>query len=302
MSYFTLQLLTVTYLALCSDLTSAQISLAEPARVAVRSLPSSDAAGMCPLAENVEMVHNEIRKDAEDVIYDLVTDLARPCTGPEWRRVAFIDMKNVSQTCPSGFVQGTFSKRTCIPSTTFSTGPQCTSTRFDVNGAYNHVCGRIIGYTINQVCAFRPYYNWGQMSLGSAYVGGVSLTSGSQHIWTFASGQSEIGEEGRTQDCYCPCAAYDPVAPPPFVGDDYFCESGLNLPFGSPPESFDFFDDPIWDGRNCPAGSTCCEFNSPPWFNKTLPREMTGSIQLRVCSRGFAYGYTPIELIELYVQ
>ena len=79
MSYFILQLLT-TYLALCNNLqfTSAQISPAEPARVAVRSLPSSDAAGMCPLAENVVMVRNEIKEDAEGIIYDLVTDLARP--------------------------------------------------------------------------------------------------------------------------------------------------------------------------------------------------------------------------------
>ena len=69
MSYFTLQLLTVTYLALCSDLTSAQISPAEPARVAIRSLPSSDAAGICPLAENVEMVHNEIIEKMQKVSF-----------------------------------------------------------------------------------------------------------------------------------------------------------------------------------------------------------------------------------------
>ena len=300
MSYFILQLIT-TCLALCSELqfASAQKFPAEPARIDVRSL--SNDPGMCPLAETVEMVRSEIREDARDVIHELVTDLARPCTGPEWRRVVYIDMKNSSHNCPSGFALGTFSKRTCVPSTAFLTGPQCVSTRFNVEGTFNHVCGRVIGYTYKQVCAFRPYYSWGQSSLGSAYIGGVSLTSGGQHIWSFASGQSEIGEEGRTQDCYCPCASYDPVSSPPFVGNNYFCESGLNLPFGSPPESFDFFDDPIWDGRNCPAGSTCCQLNNPPWFNKTLPGEITGNIQLRVCSRGFIHGYTPIILIELYV-
>ena len=84
MSYFILQLLTSTCLALCSELqlTSAHKFPAEPARIDVRSL--SNDPGMCPLAETVEMVRSEIREDTRDVIHELVTDLARPCNGPEY--------------------------------------------------------------------------------------------------------------------------------------------------------------------------------------------------------------------------
>ena len=32
-----------------------------------------------------------------------------------------------------------------------------------------------------------------------------------------------------------------------------------------------YIDDPLWDGEGCCSTSSCCEFNSPLWFCKSLP-------------------------------
>ena len=53
---------------------------------------------------------------------------------------------------------------------------------------------------------------------------------------------------------------------PPFVGNNYFCESGLNVAFSA--HIFQV-DDPLWDGGNCIDESNCCEFNRPPYFVST---------------------------------
>ena len=52
----------------------------------------------------------------------------------------------------------------------------------------------------------------------------------------------------------CPCAQYQGAAAPPFVGEDYFCESGNNSPYGLEWN----LDDPLWDSQGCASGSTCC--------------------------------------------
>ncbi len=87
---------------------------------------------------------------------------------------------------------------------------------------------------------------------------------------------------------------------PPFVGDDYFCESGLNVPWTGENTTL-HTDDPLWDGKNCP-GNTCCELNNPPWFYKSLPNLTTDNIEIRVCSWDVRRSRTPIELIELYIK
>ena len=71
--------------------------------------------------------------------------------------------------------------------------------------------------------------------IDSHYVGGVSLTHGSagrhQHIWIFAAGLAEAYNGWPDQCCPCDISAYNLV--PLFVGNDYFCESGDNGPWGS---------------------------------------------------------------------
>ena len=42
--------------------------------------------------------------------------------------------------------------------------------------------------------------------------------------------------------------------------------------------------DPLWDGQGCGPTSSCCTFNSPPWFNVTLPFPTTDNIEVRICN------------------
>jgi hypothetical protein len=162
------------------------------------------------------------------------------------------------------------------------------------------VCGRIRGYQFGATSAFWQY----TQGIDSYYVDGVSLTHGGagsrQHIWTFAAGLTEVNT-GTRGSSMCPCDAHNYNRVPAFVGDNFFCESGLHSPW-SPPFIF-YPDDVLWDGQNCTSTSTCCQFNNPPWFTKNLTNATTDDIDLRICtSYGPEIDDVPLELIELYVQ
>ena len=84
------------------------------------------------------------------------------------------------------------------------------------------------------------------------------------------------------------------------MGDDYFCESGRPVGGSS---AILFSDDPLWDGENCRSSSTCCTFNSPPYFTKQLPTPTTDDIEARICLNEPSWHEDiAIELVELYVQ
>ena len=248
---------------------------------------------LCPSMEERERARNEIHEIASSVI-------AFICNGtPGWRRVTFINMTDTSYNCPTGLNLTSYSKRTCGRSHTTA---GCSSTIFSVGGLpYSRVCGRIRGYQFGATDGFF-YYNHGTNNPGidSYYVEGVSLTHGGagnrQHIWTFAVGLSEM-TSSVTQ--VCPCDKYVPV--PSFVGNDYFCESGLNSKWNA--GLILYADDVLWDGQNCTSTSTCCQFNNPPWFTKNLPNATNDDIEFRICTGGPPiFDDVPIELIELYVQ
>jgi hypothetical protein len=136
------------------------------------------------------------------------------------------------------------------------------------------------------------------------YVDGISLShrgraGGRQHIWTFAAGLTEVSSSFPNDECPCDTLHYDHV--PTFVGNDYFCESGVQSEWN---DGFRFYpDDVLWDGQGCTAHSTCCQLNKPPWFTKYLPNATTNDIELRLCtSSGTLTDDVPVELIELYVQ
>ena len=104
----------------------------------------------------------------------------------------------------------------------------CDSVFFPVtDGPYTSVCGHIRAYQYSLPDAFEAYHQGKSTSINEAYVAGVSLTHGSprQHIWTFAAGTSE---DEPTALGACPCDATINITVPPFVGGDYFCESGYN--------------------------------------------------------------------------
>ena len=106
------------------------------------------------------------------------------------------------------------------------------------------------------------------------------MTYGSpqNHIWTFAAGPSK--DYGYTC-CNCPCASpYPGRAAPPFVGENYFCESGNT---GAHEYQKWHLDDPLWDSQGCASGSTCCD-RGGPWFTTTLSQEVRDDIEVRMCS------------------
>ena len=247
------------------------------------------------LKESVRSLTHQL----ETVQYYLESDPNLPvhtCGGTRgWRRVVYLDMTDPSTTCPSGWQLTGLSKRTCGKVSTQSLA--CDSVTFPVSGGeYSRVCGRIKAYQYGGTDAFEAYHDRRVTTIDGAYVAGVSLTHSSprRHIWTFAAGTSEAEP---TRDDACPCDASIAIRVPPFVGNDYFCESGVNAGNwgGLHP------DDPLWDGQNCTSSSTCCSFNTPPYFVKQLPTSTTDSIEARLCLWQHNED-APIELIEIYVQ
>ena len=223
-------------------------------------------------------------------------------TAGGWTRVANIDMTDPSQTCPSGFNLIT---RTSPPLRTCGRPgfAHCTSTFFPVHGIeYSHVCGRVIGYQVGFTDAFHSYNVRGQ-GIDSYYLCGISITHGfpRQHIWSFAAA---VGDGYTTESEICPCTrsgTSGDAASPSFVGQDYFCDSGLTG--SSYINSFLYADDPLWDGQGCDGTSTCCEFNNPPWFCKQLPQPTTDNIELRICEHVTAPSVdTPFEMVKLYIK
>ncbi len=130
----------------------------------------------------------------------------------------------------------------------------------------------------------------------------MSLTHGQsprQHMWTFANAVDEISS---INEAVCPCTRPDlPYAGtvPPFIGQDYFCETGSRQRLSN-----NFFpDDPLWDGQGCGGNSTCCDFNNPPWFCKQLPQSTTDNIELRICFDQSLFDEDiPIEIAEIYIH
>ena len=116
--------------------------------------------------------------------------------------------------------------RSCGRATNDSAG--CWSTLYNTGGSpYSRVCGRIRGYQFGATSAFFGVTHRQQ----GINVDGVSLTHGGSnshtHIWTFASGLSEIYDGRYTQE-FCRCVTNQALPPPSFVGNHYSCESGRN--------------------------------------------------------------------------
>ena len=244
---------------------------------------------------------NRISEDVEEHDNHTTTELMKffTCGGVGWRRVVYLDMTDPNTNCPSGWqLEPGLPRRVC-GRTTAGIGPAahtCDSVNFTVTGGeYSRVCGQIRSYQYGETDGFQTFNNENVTSIDQAYISGVSLTHGSprQHIWSFVAGRNEYQ---RTLPDTCPCDATTVINTPSFIGNDYFCESGVNS------GSFSGFhaDDPLWDGGNCISTSTCCSFNNPPYFTKDVGTT-TDDLEVRICTWD-ASEDTPIELIELYVQ
>ena len=90
---------------------------------------------------------------------------------------------------------------------------------------------------------------------------------------------------GISQDAYypdynCPCGKFPGSGPPGFVGSDYYCESGNS---GNWEETW-YTNDPLYDGKGCPEGNSCCSPESLPWFTRDLPQLQAAPVEARLCS------------------
>ena len=203
-------------------------------------------------------------------------------SGGGWTRVAYLDMSDATQNCPSGFrpyqVGG---KRVCG-----GQGDGCTSAIFITNGiSYSQICGRVEGYVKNSPDVFYNY-NRKLNNIDSPYVDGVSITCGSprQHVWTLAATR-------HTEGLYtCPCSPGSTQQVPSFIGNNYYCEAGSA--------------DPLWDGQGClPIETNCCSSTYLPWFYRQFNASTTDYIELRVCcDQNTDDEDVPVGLYEIYIK
>ena len=226
-----------------------------------------------------------------------------PCISGGGTRIANLNMTDPNQQCPPKWALITSPVRTCRRTSTATN--DCDSVTFPVNGTtYSRVCGRVRAYQVGGPDAFFGY-NLTQASIDDSYVAGISITHGStprQHVWSFAAAWSEIWNGTNAITCRCTNTANQQSIDfqiPPFVGNDYFCDTGAE----TNPSGTDFFsDDPLWDGEGCGPTSTCCELNNPPWFCKQLPAPTSDDIEVRICFLdGKSNEDTAIEQIEIYI-
>ena len=210
-----------------------------------------------------------------------------------WKRIAYLNMSDPTQQCPTGWRGYSTPVRSCgRPVTARST---CAPVYFSTNGMqYSRVCGRLTGYQKGSPDGFASTDF--DTSIDGIYLDGVSMTHGNPrtHIWSFAVGLF-TGENRHDNNCPCEGGRMQPG----FVGGNFFCNSGDH---DAGVEGTFYDQDPLWSGRNCP-NTTGCPFNSPPWFSTKLSRSTMDDIEVRICGdESSGNEDAPIQLLEIYVQ
>jgi len=229
-------------------------------------------------------------------------DMELDCGGIKggWARVAYLDMAQ-GHSCPSQW------STIVLPSTSTKVcrtpnDPGCYSVTYSThNMNYNKICGQVRGYQKGCVDGFYPTSELSKKSINDVYVDGISITLGNprKHVWTYATGLSDNGDYPRYN---CPCAHISGPDPPSFVGDHYYCESGV---IGSYSCSEYYSSDVLWDGKKCHgSNNNCCTNTDLPWFFRQFARPVEGSdLEVRNChSENGSNEDIVLERLELYIQ
>ena len=265
-------------------------------RVLKQPVEISEKAGSCLPWEMRDAIIKNITDYVQATLEDIPLHVDHNCGAGLWYHVAYLNMSDSSQQCPSAWKENTTNGlRSCRrPQTSASS---CLGTNYTTHREYKKVCGRAVGYQIGTPDAFGLHAL--NHSIDSYYVYGVSVTHGSplSHIWTFAAGLTEEGVSYRSYNC--PCSDISSQNPPSFVGNNYYCESGNP----SDMHVFDKFygNDPLWDGQQC-EGSCCGNGTSPPWFSVELPNPTSDDIEVCICSAEQSYDDIALQLLEIYIQ
>uniref|UniRef100_A0A1X7UVS6 Fibrinogen C-terminal domain-containing protein n=1 Tax=Amphimedon queenslandica TaxID=400682 RepID=A0A1X7UVS6_AMPQE len=217
-------------------------------------------------------------------------------SGGGWTRLAYLDMSDATQNCPSGFrLYQSGGVRACGRNS--SSGGSCVSVQFPSNGiSYSQICGRVTGYQFSHTDGLHTYG-----TIDSTYLEGVSITRGSprQHVWSLISGIDELSSSS------CPCNTGSSVSVQSFIGNHYFCESGNP---NSAASYTLYTSDPLWDGQGCGSlESPCCNVPGIPWFHRDYGSTITTDyIELRVCGDYHANAAggedSPVSYYEIYVK
>ena len=131
----------------------------------------------------------------------------------------------------------------------------------------------------------------------------MSITHGNplQYIWSYAAGLSD--DYAVNDSSNCPCTANPGHGPNSFIGPHYCCESGPYTPPGDPSVSLYYLSDPLWDGVDCPTGSTCCDNPNLSWFYRELDMATIDDIEVGLCTNDtFSDEQVLVDQLELYIQ
>ena len=208
------------------------------------------------------------------VLRSVYCDLTRTFGGASkgWMRVAELNINN----CPPGMRTETVNTSTTCKVSENEAG--CTEIYFPVyNISYTQVTGRIRAYQVDTLDGFETYApssirtgNIFTNTLDSNYLDGVSISTNSYHIWSFAGG----------------CSCIDDLHKPDFIGDYFICNGSHHKSLTVPHEEL------IWENQQCNENSD--------WFYRTsLPSDAT-DIRVRIC-RDQARADEDIALTELEI-
>ena len=266
----------------------------------LKKLQISQAAIFDAFTANITDIINTVTKNTQDI--GTINGGYNVCGTSGWTRVAYLDMSDPSQDCPTEFrMYNENGVRGC--GRLVSSNPSCDSKNFSSNGiTYSEMCGRVLGYQYATPDAIGSYFH-GQNDIDSYYVDGISITHGSprQHIWTYIVGISEYYNSNYDYFGACPCCEGYAQDIQTFIGDDYYCESGN-------PDSSSivtlYSDDTLWDGKNCGSDEApCCKHPDLPWFYKAFDAATNDDIEIRICGdEGTANEDTPVYLYEVFVK
>ena len=217
------------------------------------------------------------------------------CGAGDWRPIISINMSDPSQQCPSAWREFNGSGIRGCGRQPANEGT-CSANSYSAGNQYSRVCGRLIGYQVGSPDGFI-----GSQTIDEIYMNGVSITHGTSprsHIWSYVAGVTERSPYHQGNNC--PCSPEAGTGPQPFVGDDYYCESGNPSDEFVPNKLYD--NDPLWDGQQC-EGTCCTGTNSPPWFSVQLPAPTTDMIEVRICGDESTNNEdTLIEVLDIFVK
>ena len=241
----------------------------------------------------------------EPAFSEVDPNVRHPCGGtPGWRRVAYFNFSDTRYLCPAGWRLHQEPTRACGRASHEEL--TCDSVFFPVDGGpYTQICGHVLGYQFGVTAAFYASVVNKTITIDDSYVTGVSITYGNlrQHVWTYAVGRFEGSYYyNRYVFQICPCEHIRDIRIPDFVGAYWYCESGDNTFYGQSGYNL-FSDDLLWDGEGCRISNTCCQFEGPVYFTRTVHEAVNDPIEIRICNYYTSqYSDVLISHLELYVK